>query len=124
MKRYIWLIAIALCFSGTELAMAQTGTKVSLSWVPSISPTASGTNLYRAPGACPASGLPVGAVKIGQVSGVTAGFDDLTSTPGTTGCYYATAFRTQDGAESAGSNTAQATFPFPALAPPTLFKAQ
>jgi hypothetical protein len=97
--------------------------RISLSWVPSISPTANGTNVYRASGACPASGLPAAAAKIGQVSGVTAGYDDLSGTPGQVYCYYGTSFRTADGAESVGSNTAQATFPFPSLEAPTLFKA-
>jgi hypothetical protein len=101
---------------------AMAADRVSLSWVPSITPSASGTNVYRASGACPATGIPTGGVKIGQVSGVTAGYDDLAGTEGQVYCYYGTAFRTQDGAESVASNTSQATFPFQVLAPPTTWK--
>lgn len=117
MRKFAVLLVLVLSVS------AFAADRVSLSWVPSISSTANGTNVYRASGACPASGLPTGAAKVGQVSGVTAGYDDLSGTPGQVYCYYGTAFRTADGAESVGSNTAQATFPFPDLAAPTLFKA-
>lgn len=114
------ILVVAMLLVATSAFAAD---RISLTWVPSITPSANGTYIYRASGACPASGVPASAVKIGTISGVTAGFDDLAGTPGQIYCYYATAFRTQDGSESVASNLASATFPFQTLAPPTNLQA-
>jgi di/tricarboxylate transporter len=111
MKRLLFVVFVMALLSLPTFAQNQTGTMITLSWVPSISPF-SGSHVYRANGACPVSGAPTGLVQVGIISGVTAGYDDKAGTPGNKYCYTVRAFDSF-GTESGDSNAAGATFPFP-----------
>jgi hypothetical protein len=67
-------------------------------------------DVYKAPGVCPASGIPTGAVRIATGLTVTT-YPDAASTltAGQINCYYVIA--TLSGASSPPSNTAPATTP-------------
>jgi hypothetical protein len=83
--------------------------------------TVVGYNVYKASAACPASGLPTGAVKIASAITATT-FVDTPLVPGTY-CYYVTAIggTGSNGAESAASNTSSGILAAPAIAAPTGF---
>lgn len=78
-------------------------------------------NVYKAAGACPATGLPTGATKI--TSAVTLlTFSDTNVQVGQTACYYVTA--QLNGTESGPTNTASATTPVGAPGPLTITVAE
>lgn len=101
---------------------AQTGTKIQVDFSPSVSPTAVAHDVWGAAVACPASGLPAGATLLGTVVLPAASYDYTLGTPGSVNCFFVKA-KDSAGNTSVASNTAQATFPFPTLAPPTNVKA-
>jgi len=58
--------------------------------VPSPPPAGSGYDIWRAPGVCPASGIPAGAAKIAPLVATTTYYDTAV-TVGSTYCYYVVA---------------------------------
>lgn len=89
-----------------------------LTWTASTSVVA-GYNVFKATGACPASGIPTGATKLNTalVTGTTYTDAGLTA-PGTV-CYYVVAVDSS-GSTSAPSNTAAAVIPGPPASPTNL----
>lgn len=100
MKRVLLLVVLSAC-----PAFAQHS--VVLTWNASTDAAANPSltyNVYRSTVACPASGVPAGATKVGSaVAALT--YTDSTVQVGTN-CYYVTS--QLNGAESVGSNTAPA----------------
>jgi hypothetical protein len=80
--------------------------------------TATGYNVYRAAIACPASGLPAGALRIANAVTTTSYSDTTVTAPGSY-CYYVSALNSAG--ESAASNTAGGTLAQPVVGPPTNF---
>lgn len=80
-----------------------------------------GYNVYKATIACPATGLPTGAIKIASAITATT-FTDTPLVPGVY-CYYVTAIggAGSNGAESAASNATQGVLAQPAMSAPTNF---
>lgn len=87
--------------------------KATLNFV--FSPDTSSSNVYRAPGVCPATGAPSGQVKLTSVPITTNSYVDTTVAAAQTYCYSVRAVSPL-GFESVDSNYAQVTIP---LAPPT-----
>lgn len=111
-----WFLLFVVLFGVS--AFAQTGTKIQITYTRSVSPTAVASDIYGASGVCPASGLPASATVLGTVASPGASYDFLLGTPGTTYCFYTKA-KDSAGNTSVASNTTQAVFPFPTLAPDT-----
>lgn len=103
-------------------AFAQTGTKIQVDFTPSVSPTAVAHEIWGAAVACPASGLPVGATLLGTISLPAISYDYTLGNPGSVNCFFVKA-KDAAGNTSVASNTAQAAFPYPTLAPATNVKA-
>jgi hypothetical protein len=97
-------LLLFICFAVmAPIASCAPAHYVKLSWTPSTESGAT-TNLWRAGGACPATGLPTGATEI--TTGLTGNtYTDNTVAVGSY-CYYATA--TVSGIESYPSKNAQA----------------
>lgn len=96
-------LTLALMFIPAQVK-AQTGHSVVATWTAS-SDAGSAYNIYRASGACPASGT-AGFSKVGSTAVGVLTFNDTTVTAGSF-CYYVTA--TLAGAESKPSNLAPAS---------------
>ena len=103
---------LALSFAGAASAHS-----VSLSWTASTDmPTitsGNGYNVYRASGACPATGVPTTAAVVNSTVVAAVTYTDSTVTPGAY-CYYVET--SLNGAVSVPSTTAQGNVP---VAPPT-----
>ena len=88
------LLAIALLALAAGWCSAQTGTSMLLT----VNANASGTaTIMRAPGTCPASGLPSSGTTLSSSVAVTGSgtnntgtYTDTTVTPGSSYCYWAT----------------------------------
>lgn len=98
------IIYAALSLTG-PMASAQTAHSAAVSWsAPSDAISSSTYNVYRAPGACPASGLgTLTFVKLNATPITGLSYTDTTITVGSW-CFYGT--QVQNGVESAPSNTA------------------
>lgn len=113
-------LLIATLMLGSLAAGAQASSKeVDLTWTASSDSTATtpGTvTVFRSPGACPATGIPTGAVSLTTTAPAGGPYQDKTVTTGTW-CYYLTA--------TIGTNTSGPSASFGAsvgIAPPTNLK--
>lgn len=85
---------------------------IRLTWTNSTSLNVTQTDIYRAPSTNSVCGA---MVQIAVSPVATPSYDDATAVQGTSYCYTVRAFNGVD--ESPDSNVAQATIPFPPLAP-------
>jgi hypothetical protein len=116
MKRVILSV-----FLLASIALAQTGTMIQVTFTPSASATAVKHEIWGAAVACPPSGIPSGATLMATVlvsASPNNSWDFTSGVTGTTYCFYALA-KDSAGNASVASNTTQAVFPFPQVAPPT-----
>lgn len=104
MKKATWLLIGLLTFPMMICAQSH---HTDLKWGASADAGVT-YNVYKAIGACPATGLPTGATQIANLLTLLT-FSDTNVQVGQTACYYVTA--QLNGTESGPSNTKQAVTP-------------
>lgn len=114
-KKILGVVFGTILTAGSLIAA---GHSTTINWTASVDmpatiPAGSGYNVFRASGACPASGVPTGAAELNTTPVAANTFTDTTVTPGNW-CYYVETLL--GGVSSLPSNTALGATP---VAPPT-----